>query len=216
MAGDRKLVTGGVTLAYRVRGPAGATPMVLLHGGNADGHAWDAVLGGLAESRRVYALDLRGHGASDHPGHYSFELMRDDVTGFLDALGLTGVTLVGHSMGGVVAHLAAHARPELVSALVLVETPPPDPMGFTVPDHEVRGPIVRQLNAPDPAWWDAIAAITCPAVVIAGGPASFLPQDRIAAMAARFPQGRLITIPAGHHLHRDAPEAFLHAVGDPR
>ncbi|BCJ74393.1 hypothetical protein CS0771_39370 [Catellatospora sp. IY07-71] len=178
-------MTGGVTLAYQVHGAPGAAPMVLLHGGNADGSAWDAVVGGLAESWHVYVLDLRGHGASDRPGSYSFELMRDDVIGFLDALSLSGVALVA-----------------------------PEPMGFTVPEHEIRGPIVRQLNAPDPAWRDAVAAITCPVVVIGGGPASFLPQNRIAAMAARFPRGGLVTIPVGHHVHRDAPDAFLEAVRD--
>ncbi|GAA1414848.1 alpha/beta fold hydrolase [Catellatospora coxensis] len=85
-------------------------------------------------------------------------------------------------------------------------------MGFTVPDHEIGRHIVGQLNAPDPAWWDAVAAITCPVLTLRGGPDSFLPQDGIAAMAARFPHGRLVTIPAGHCIHRDAPDAFLEAV----
>ncbi len=53
----------------------------------------------LAQTHRVYALDLRGHGASDFPGQYSFELMRDDVIGFLDAVEVGRCVLIGHSMG---------------------------------------------------------------------------------------------------------------------
>ncbi|MFC7246551.1 alpha/beta fold hydrolase [Catellatospora aurea] len=212
MAGDQIIDIRGVRLAYRVLGAPATPPMILLHGGSADGSAWAEVAPAFAADRRVYAVDLRGHGASDRTEHYSFELMRDDVVGFLDLLDLRDVTLVGHSMGGVVAYLAAYARPERVSGLVLEETPPPDPMGFTVPDHEIRRHIVGQLNAPDPAWWDAVESIGCPVLTLRGGPASFLPQERIATMAARFPNGSLVTIPVGHHVHRDAPDAFLDAV----
>lgn len=49
-------------------------------------------------------------------------------------------------------------------------------------------------------------------LTLRGGPGSFLPRDRFAAMAARFPDGSLVTIPVGHCVHRDAPDAFLDAV----
>lgn len=212
MAGDQIIDVRGVRLAYQVLGAAAAPPVVLLHGGSADSSAWAEVAPALAADRRVYSVDLRGHGASDRTERYSFELMRDDVIGLLDRLDLRDVTLVGHSMGGVVAYLAAHARPERVSGLVLEETPPPDPMGFSVPDHEIRRHIVGQLNAPDPAWWDAVDSISCPVLILRGGPGSFLPQNRIAAMAARFPHGSLVTIPVGHCVHRADPDAFLDAV----
>ncbi|MEK8142011.1 alpha/beta fold hydrolase [Streptomyces sp. M10(2022)] len=52
------------------------------------------------ETHRVYALDFRGHGLSDWPGRYSFELFRDDLHAFMEARNLSGATLVGHSMGG--------------------------------------------------------------------------------------------------------------------
>ncbi|GIG00414.1 alpha/beta fold hydrolase [Catellatospora citrea] len=212
MSGDQIIDVGGVRLAYRVLGPPAAPPVVLLHGGSADSSAWADIAPALAADHRVYAVDLRGHGASERTDRYSFELLRDDVVGFLDVLDLRDVTLVGHSMGGVAAYLVAYARPERVSGLVLEETPPPEPMGLKVPRHEIRRHIVGQLNAPDPAWWDAVDAVTCPVLTLRGGPSSFLPQDRIAAMAARFPHGRLVTIPVGHCIHRDAPDAFLDAV----
>jgi 3-oxoadipate enol-lactonase len=73
--------------------------MVLLHGLGSNGSSWTAIAEALGESHRVYVPDMRGHGASDWPGTYSFELMRNDVLGFLDALGLDRVTLIGHSTG---------------------------------------------------------------------------------------------------------------------
>lgn len=65
---DRRSVdVGGVRLAFRVSGPPGAQPLVLLHALGEDATDWDGVAPALAASRRVYALDLRGHGRSDWP-----------------------------------------------------------------------------------------------------------------------------------------------------
>lgn len=102
---------GGMRLAYRVLGADDAPPMILLHGLGSGGVSWAGIAEAFAVSHRVYLPDLRGHGASGWPGEYSFELMRDDVLGFLDALGLDRVVLVGHSMGGSVALLFAEAYP---------------------------------------------------------------------------------------------------------
>lgn len=209
---ERVVDAGGVRLAYRTYGDPAAAPMVLLHGGGTDRSAWDCVTGDFARDHHVHAVDLRGHGGSDRAPAYSFELMRDDVVAFLKALELRGVTLVGHSMGGVVAYLVAAAVPDRVAALVIEEAPPPSPMGFPVPDHPVRGPIVHQLNEPDPAWWSTAAAIACPVLVVAGGDPSFLPQDLITEMAQRFPHGTLVTIPVGHLVHQEAPTEFVAAV----
>jgi len=81
--------------------------MVLLHGLGEQSATWESVIPELDLSFRVVTIDFRGHGDSDWPGQYSFELMRDDVVRVLEQLGLERVTLVGHSMGGVVAYLVA-------------------------------------------------------------------------------------------------------------
>ncbi|MGH3304717.1 MAG: alpha/beta fold hydrolase [Streptosporangiaceae bacterium] len=72
--------------------------------------------------------------------------------------------------------------------------------------------IVRQLNAPDPAWWDKTSEILAPTLIIAGGPDSHVPQDRIIQMAARIPDCCLVTIPTGHQIHRDRPAEFIATV----
>ncbi|WP_369679704.1 alpha/beta fold hydrolase [Streptomyces mirabilis] len=64
---------------------------------------WDEIAGCLADRWCLYAPDLRGHGRNSRPGAYSVELMRDDVLGIMDVLGPDRVSLVGHSLGGVVA-----------------------------------------------------------------------------------------------------------------
>lgn len=219
--GDLRMVdTGGVRLACRVTGDGPAPPLVALHALGEDGSSWDETARRLAGRYQVYAPDLRGHGESDRCPEYSFELMRDDVLGLLDTLGFGTVTLMGHSMGAVVAYLLAGERPERVSRLVLEEPPPPvrvDPPRFVTEedrsrpasfDWEMVAAIYRQRNDFDPAYGKALAAITAPTLIIAGGPASHIPQDAIAKMARTIPGCRLATIEAGHLVHEERPGEF--------
>lgn len=213
----------GVRMAYRVVGAPDAPPMVLLHGLGLSGSSWEEVADAFAGSHRVFALDLRGHGASDRPGRYSFELMREDLLGFVGALSLERVTLIGHSAGGVVAVLFAQQYPARLDYLVVEEAPIPVVGGVPEPirprpdgplgcDWSVIESIVGQINAPDPEWHDRLRQILVPTLVIAGGPDSRLSQDRIVADADRIPGCTLVTIPAGHHVHRDRPAEFVAAV----
>jgi pimeloyl-ACP methyl ester carboxylesterase len=65
---QREIVTGGIRLAYQVAGDPAAPPLVLLHALGENSADWAGVTGPLAASFREFALDLRGHGASDWPG----------------------------------------------------------------------------------------------------------------------------------------------------
>ncbi|MDT0346981.1 alpha/beta fold hydrolase [Streptomyces litchfieldiae] len=212
---------GPVRLAYETAGDPGAPPLLLLHALGKDATDWHTVLPAFARHWHVYVPDLRGHGRSDWPGTYSFELMRDDVLGFLNALGIARASLVGHSLGGVVSYLLAAGHPERVDRLVLEEAPPPfprQPSAPARPDHPVPydWPVVpaikAQVDTPDPAWPGLLDGITARTLLVAGGAASQLRQDWIAEMAGRIPGGRLVTIPAGHRVHETAPEAFTEAV----
>jgi 3-oxoadipate enol-lactonase len=216
-----EITVDGVRLACHLWGAADAPALVLLHGLGGQASTWDTVAPELARSFRVLAIDLRGHGDSDRPGDYSFELMRDDVLGVLGQLGLDRVSLLGHSMGGTVAYLIAQQEPDRISRLILEDTPPPFPMGRVAgerPDEPlpfdwaVVPAIYSQLNEPDPAWWDRLTDITAPALVIAGGPTSHIPQDKLAEAAARLPRGTLQVIPAGHEIHANRPAEFTAAV----
>ncbi|RZS39085.1 pimeloyl-ACP methyl ester carboxylesterase [Herbihabitans rhizosphaerae] len=77
----------------------------------------------LLAGRRSILVDLLGHGLSDRPGKfdYGLESQARCVAAVLDHLGLDGVELVGHSMGGAIAILLAAERPDLVARLVVAE-----------------------------------------------------------------------------------------------
>ena len=217
------ILSDGLTLAYAEAGSPDAPPMVLLHGGGNDHTAWDQVLPAFAQTHRVYALDLRGFGESGRPGAYSFELMRDDVLGFLDALGLDRVVLIGHSMGGNVAWLLAQDHPDRLTHLVIEDVAPnrpgdepvtifprPDePLPF---DYDALAAIFGQLNDPDPAWTTRLTEVTTPTLIVGGGEESHVDQARLAEIAASLPDGRLVTIPVGHRVHSTAPDEFVAAV----
>jgi pimeloyl-ACP methyl ester carboxylesterase len=75
----------------------------------------------LPASFHVFAIDQRGHGDSDRPASgYTMADLSDDAVAFMDAMGITRATVVGHSMGSFVAQRVAITAPERVSRLVLV------------------------------------------------------------------------------------------------
>ncbi|GAB7036409.1 MULTISPECIES: alpha/beta fold hydrolase [Catenuloplanes] len=227
-------VGGGVTIAYRTAGDAGAPPVVLLHGGGSRGAAsWDSVTVALAAAgTRPVALDLRGHGGSSRTRDYPLTGFRDDVLATMDALGLGTVSLVGHSLGAHTASLVAQGAPGRVTRLVLEDPPVPSrtpgvrslpgwtlllPMlgtavrrgGF---DRRALTRAVRQLREPDPAWWARLPSIVAPTLVIGGGPRSHVAAESLDGLVRALPDGRLVTIPAGHRVHSTAPAAFEAAV----
>jgi len=98
-------------------------PMVMLHGIGMDWAVWQAVSRRLAPFFRLLMLDLRGHGQSDKPARgYSLADYAADVEQLIALLGLSDVTLVGSSLGGMVAAVVEEAR-EFVSARILVDPP---------------------------------------------------------------------------------------------
>ncbi|MEU0603418.1 alpha/beta hydrolase [Streptomyces sp. NPDC006393] len=118
---ERVVEREGVRLVCRDWGGDGPA-LVLLHG--LAGHAgeWDALARSLSSEHRVVAVDQRGQGASDRfPSDVSRDAFVEDVVAVADQLGLERVVLVGQSLGGHTAILAAARHPELVRALVAVE-----------------------------------------------------------------------------------------------
>jgi pimeloyl-ACP methyl ester carboxylesterase len=98
--------------------------LVLLHGGAQNAHTYDTVA--LALQRPLIALDLPGHGHSD-PSPFPASAIAShatDVARAIEQLITPPRPLVGMSLGGLTALLVAHDRPDLVSALVLVDITP--------------------------------------------------------------------------------------------
>jgi pimeloyl-ACP methyl ester carboxylesterase len=217
----RRIQAGPIWLGYRTWGSAGAPPLVLLHALGEQSSDWAPVAAALASTWRVYAPDLRGHGASDWTGPYTIEQLTTDLAAFLDALGLAQVALVGHSIGGPPAYLHAARHPASVTRLVLEDPAPPWPRSPRVlarPD----GPLpfdwdVTALSNEftDPqvsSWRDELRRVQAAALVIAGGPASHVDQGQLAGMAALIPDCTLMTIPAGHLVHAARLAEFTSAA----
>jgi pimeloyl-ACP methyl ester carboxylesterase len=117
----------GILLSADVGGDSDAPPVILLHGGGQTRHAWaEAASDLLGSGFHVVSLDLRGHGESEWAGDgdYRTEAFIADLEAVIATL-QSPPALVGASLGGIVALLAAgEGGEELASALVLVDVTP--------------------------------------------------------------------------------------------
>lgn len=116
----------GVDLYYEVEG-GGEPPLVLVHGWCCDRTFFRPQLDHFRNSNTVVALDLRGCGRSARPENgYAMRDYADDVAFLCRELGLTGIVVVGHSLGGMIGIELAARHPSLVRAVVAVDPGPID------------------------------------------------------------------------------------------
>ncbi|MFF0415825.1 alpha/beta fold hydrolase [Kitasatospora sp. NPDC004745] len=195
----------------------GAEPARLyLHGLGASSPVYFAAAAAhpVLAGRRSLLLDLLGFGISDRPADFGYTLEQhaDAVAAALAAEGLTGVEVVGHSMGGAVAVVLAHRHPRLVSRLLLVDAnldpaaPGPRPggsgiAGFTEEQFLAGG---RELVAErvGPSWWSTMRL---------AGPEA-LHRSAVHLARATTPTMRELLVGL------DLPRTYLHpqADGEPR
>jgi pimeloyl-ACP methyl ester carboxylesterase len=121
---ERSIALPHLGLRAQVWGSDSAPPLLALHGwlDNAASFATLAPL--LADHWQVIALDLPGHGHSDHlpdGALYHFVDYVRYVLAAADALGLRRYSLLGHSMGAGIASLMAAAAPASIERLALIE-----------------------------------------------------------------------------------------------
>ena len=101
------------------RGPA----ILFIHGLTGSHRNWAHLVDALNTDHRVLAPDLFGHGTSAKPmGDYSLGAHAATMRDLLDLLGISRVTLVGHSFGGGIAMQFCYLFPERVERLVLVSS----------------------------------------------------------------------------------------------
>lgn len=107
-------------------GPPDAPALLLIHGTAASARSWEPMVPLLTGSHRVIRIDLPGCGRSGKPdgASYAVEDQARRVSEALDRLGVDHAAVVGHSSGGVFATALAEQRPDLVAALVLIDTGP--------------------------------------------------------------------------------------------
>lgn len=115
---SKKINLSGVNVHFVEAGKG--PPLLFLHGLGGAWRDWSANLPAFAATHQVMALDFPGSGESDKPEvQYSIEWLTEVVERFLQERKIEGVTLVGHSMGGLVA-LNLAARPNSRVKMLIV------------------------------------------------------------------------------------------------
>ncbi len=142
----------GVRLSYvELRRPE-STPspaLVLLHGMSSNALFWLRVARHVG-SRRVVAIDLRGHGHSERPSAgYTAAVMATDVARAIEGLDLGPVVVAGHSWGAAVGLELCARRPAIASALVLIDGPT-----ARLTDHMTYEQADSQMRPPAPCYGD--------------------------------------------------------------
>jgi pimeloyl-ACP methyl ester carboxylesterase len=113
--GDRAQVNG-MQIYYEVSGDG--DPLIVLHGAYMNIPSMGAIIPRLAETHKVYALEMQGHGrTTDIDRPITYPNLADDVAAFMDAVGLEKADVFGYSMGAIAGLQLAIRHPEKVRKL---------------------------------------------------------------------------------------------------
>jgi 2-hydroxy-6-oxonona-2,4-dienedioate hydrolase len=226
-------------LASREARPAGATPVVLVHGWGVSGRYLAPLAVGLAGERPVYIPDLPGHGRSSKPRRALGIAEQSEVLRvWMDAVGLRRAALLGQSLGCQIVSDFALRWPERVAALVLVG-PTTDPAHRSVLRQAVR--LLRTAPAESASLFAIIAVdyaragprrligelrhmladrpeerlplLRVPAMVVRGERDVVVPQRWAGEVARLLGTPNLVTIPGGSHaVNYGAPAELARSV----
>ena len=217
----------GLQLYYEVSGSG--RPLVLLHGGllTIDLN-FGPLLGPLAASRQVIAVELQGHGHTADTGRpMTIEALAGDAVALLDHLGIAEADLFGFSLGGLVACAVALGAPARVGQLILASADAHRPPGRqSAPLDEARLPTAADFQAwrdayeaiaPDPAhfdefaaktsamvhefagWTDELRSLQMPTLLIFGD-RDFTPLPDVVELFELLPDAQLAVLPRTTHV----------------
>lgn len=132
---QKDIIVYGQNIHYAEAGSG--PPVILLHGLWGGLNEWQPIIEPLSQSNRVIVMDFIGfHGSSKPDTDYHNALLSQFLAGFIQALGLSDVTLIGHAMGANTATYTAVHHPENLRALVLV-----DGAGYRSTDRDLAKPM---------------------------------------------------------------------------
>ena len=108
----------GMRMYYEVSGKG--EPLIVLHGAYMDIESMGSIIPRLAQTHRVYAVDLQGHGrTTDINRPITYQNLADDVAAFMDAVGVAKADVLGYSMGAIAGLQLVIRHPAKVNKLVL-------------------------------------------------------------------------------------------------
>ena len=123
---SQALDVNGLRVHYLDWGNPGAPPVVCVHGYTSSAQAFNALARRFHDRYHFVAMDVRGHGESawSPTGAYQYRDQVGDLAAVVDKLGLSRFTLIGTSMGGIIAMAYAGAHPDRLTHLVINDIGP--------------------------------------------------------------------------------------------
>src|SRR6187399_1348438 len=114
----------GATVRFLAWGEPGRRGLVFVHGGGAHAHWWTHVAARFADEFRAVAIDLSGHGDSDHREVYAIDEWTEEVVAVAHAADIEGPPVViGHSMGGFVTITTAALHGDELAGVIVCDSP---------------------------------------------------------------------------------------------
>lgn len=221
---ELELATPELKLAGRAWGPNDSEPVLALHGW-LDNAATFNRLAPQMPGTCVVAVDLPGHGRSDHrPAGCWYQLVDyvADVLAAADAMGWSRFTLLGHSLGGAVATLLAATHPERIAGLHLVEalgplTEPPDHAPQRLRRALERARQTQRREPPTYTDLDSAVAARREVGGLSADAARHLVERGTAAVARGlcWRSDRRLRWPSPSYFTEDQVQAFLAAIEAP-
>ena len=172
------------------------TPLIIAHGLFGSARNWGVIAKRLSDTRRVIALDLRNHGASPWQDDHSYPALAEDLSEVIDSIG-GPVDLLGHSMGGKAAMVAAlsganirrlivadiapvtydHTQQHLIEAMQALpldqlssRAKAEQALSGQIEDPTVRNFLLQSLNLQDHTWRLNLTALSASMAQIIGFP----------------------------------------------
>lgn len=218
-------------IALHVREAGHGAPLVLLHGNGESSDYFVHQIDFFSKSRRVLAVDTRGHGRSPRgTAPFTLEQFRDDLKALLDSKGIARADLLGFSDGGNVSLLFALKYPGRVNRLILnganlfpsgvkLRVQLPICLGYglasliapfdrrAAAEKELLGLMVTQPHITP----QSLQAIAAPALVIVGD-RDMIRGSHSRLIAASLPNGHLRVLRGSHFIAHENSAVFNRAV----
>jgi pimeloyl-ACP methyl ester carboxylesterase len=113
-----EILANNISMHYEIAGDGDW--LVLVHGAGDNLQTWYNQVSAFSKKYKVLTYDTRGHGLTDvSEGEYTTGVWADDLYALLNALGAGRASILGYSLGGMIAVTLATEHPEMVEALVL-------------------------------------------------------------------------------------------------
>ena len=216
-------------LYYKEKGKG--KPLILLHGNREDSSYFESQMDYFSQTRRVIAVDTRGHGRSPRgPAPFTIRQFAEDLREFVEEMGIERADLLGFSDGGNIAIIFALRYPERVDRLILnganlwsrgvkSSVQIPTILGYYAASFfghfsgkaRANAELLRLMVKDPNIEQEELRNIQSPTLVIAGE-RDMIREEHTRLIAAEIPGAELRIIPGDHFIAAGNPEAFNREV----